>query len=243
VRPTVCRCPAGCVQSRSGRVRAVPVKLARRTARSWRAIRDSLQRARPGPSPRSNRTAFDGDLVEQCSAYACPVHAYARSPRLEADPCPSACNRSSPATSRRVHPAYACVRSVDRGARKSPEKLGSSTRPPARTRWSQRCAYAKYREEPDELVAGVTRQGEASGCGLDESAGHGVCPMQAPGRCTTQRRPFAFTVPRNSQPRSTFGSIPDSCSSPAPAAVLVRQASCTASLSRAGTSSGKETTR
>lgn len=156
MRPTVCRCPAGCEQSRSGRVRAVPVKLARRTARSWRAIRDSLQRARPGPSPRSNRTAFDGDLVEQCSAYACPVHAYARSPRLEADPCPSACNRSSPATSRRVHPAYACVRSVDRGARKSPEKLGSSTRPPARTRWSQRCAYARVREEPDELVAGVT---------------------------------------------------------------------------------------
>ena len=95
------------------------------------------------------------DFVDQCSAYACPVHAYARPPRRTTSTCRSPRNRSSPATSRRARPAYACVRRTDKAPRKSPEKLGSSTRVPARTRWSQPCAYASEREEPDELVAGV----------------------------------------------------------------------------------------
>ena len=92
------------------------------------------------------------DLVDQCSAYACPMRAYARPPRRTTSTCRSPRNRSSPATSRRAHPAYACVCRIDKAPRKTPEKLGSSTRAPARTRWSQRCAYAKGRDKPDELV-------------------------------------------------------------------------------------------
>ena len=97
--------------------------------------------------------------VDQCSAYACPMRAYARPPRRTISTCRLPRNRSSPATSRRAHPAHACVRSVDKAPRKTPEKLGSSTRAPGRTRWSQRCAYAKERDEPDELVAGGPRKG------------------------------------------------------------------------------------
>ena len=75
------------------------------------------------------------DLLDQCSAYACPMRAHARLPRRTASTCRSPRNRSSPATSRRERPAYACVRRIDKAPRKSPEKLGSSTRVPERTRW------------------------------------------------------------------------------------------------------------
>ena len=98
------------------------------------------------------------DLVDQCSAYACPMRAHARLTRRTTSTCRSPRNRSSPVTSRRAHPAYACVCRIDKAPRKTPEKLGSSTRVPARTRWSQRCAYAKGRDKPDELVAGVIDQ-------------------------------------------------------------------------------------
>ena len=98
------------------------------------------------------------DLVDQCSAYACPMHAHARPLRRATSACRSPPNRSSPATSRHAHPAYACVRRTDEAPRKRPEKLGSSTRVPTRTRWSQRCAYAKGRDKPDELVAGASRE-------------------------------------------------------------------------------------
>jgi hypothetical protein len=95
------------------------------------------------------------DLVDQGSAYACPMRAYARPPRRTTSTCLSPRNRSSPATSRRARPAYARVGRTDKAPRNPPEKLGSSTRVPPRTRWSGRCAYAKRREDPDELVAGV----------------------------------------------------------------------------------------
>ena len=98
------------------------------------------------------------DLVDQCSAYACPMHAHARPLRRATSTCRSPRNRSSPATSRRAHPAYACVRRIDKAPRKTPEKLASPTGARTRTCWSQRCAYAKGREEIEELVAGVTRQ-------------------------------------------------------------------------------------
>jgi hypothetical protein len=73
------------------------------------------------------------DLVDQGSAYACPMHAHARPPRRAASTRPPPRNRSSAATSQRAHPAYACVRSVDKAPRKTPERLGSSTRPRTRT--------------------------------------------------------------------------------------------------------------
>jgi len=118
----------------------------------------------PGRMPRQHpedchsRRRHRRDLVDQCSAYACPMHACARPPRRAPSTRQSPRNRSSPATSRRAHPAYACVRRIDKASRKSPEKPGPSTPPRTRTRWSQRCAYAKEREEPEELVAGVMRE-------------------------------------------------------------------------------------
>ena len=115
------------------------------------------------------------DLVDQCSAYACPMRAHARLTRRTTSTCRSPRNRSSPATSRRAHPAYACVCRVDKAPRKTPEKLGSSTRAPARTRWSQRCAYAKAREEPDELVAGGRRDEATRGLRTTKPAGQPVC--------------------------------------------------------------------
>jgi len=98
------------------------------------------------------------DLLDQCSAYACPMRAHARLHRRTASTCRSQRNRSSPVTSRRARPAYACVRRIDKAPRNSPEKLGSSTPPRTRHRWSQRCAYAKAHDEADELVAGVQNQ-------------------------------------------------------------------------------------
>ena len=117
------------------------------------ARRDAMATPRGPLRARSRR-----DLLDQCSAYACPMRAHARPPRRTASTCRPPRNRSSPVTSRRSHPAYACVRRFDKTPRKTPEKLGSSTRVPARTRWSQRFAYAKEREQPDELVAGVIDQ-------------------------------------------------------------------------------------
>ena len=51
--------------------------------------------------------------------------------------------RSSPATSRRAHPAYACVRRIDKAPRKSPEKLASPTSAGMRHRWSGACTPAR----------------------------------------------------------------------------------------------------
>jgi hypothetical protein len=102
------------------------------------------------------------------------MRTHARLPRRTASTCRSQRNRSSPATFRRAYPAYACVRRTDKAPRKSPEKLESSTRVPARTRWSGRCAYAKEREQPNELVAGVIDNRATSGLKPDEATGHGL---------------------------------------------------------------------
>jgi len=122
------------------------------------------------------------DLVDQCSAYACTMRAHARPPRRTTSTCRSPRTRSSAAALHRAHSAYACVCRADKAPRKIPEKLGSSTRVPARTRWSQRCAYAKEREEPEQLVAGVHDDRAPSGYKPDITAGHGACPMQPRGR-------------------------------------------------------------
>ncbi len=95
------------------------------------------------------------DLVDQCSAYACPMHAYAIPPRTATSTCRPPRNRSSPATSRRAHPAYACQRRVDKAPRKTPDKPVDNADAPTRICWPQRCSYAEGREEPEELVAGA----------------------------------------------------------------------------------------
>jgi hypothetical protein len=64
--------------------------------------------------------------VDQGTAYAFPMRAHARPPRRTTSTCRPPRNRSSPATSRRAHPAYACVRRIDKAPRKTPEKPGPS---------------------------------------------------------------------------------------------------------------------
>ena len=68
------------------------------------------------------------------------MRAHARLPRRTTSTCRSPRNRSSPPTSRRAHPAYACVRSVDKVPRNPPEKLASPTPAGTRNRWSGACA-------------------------------------------------------------------------------------------------------
>ena len=140
------------------------------------------------------------DLVDQCSAYACPMRAHARLTRRTTSTCRSPRNRSSPATSRRAHPAYACVRRIDKAPRKTPEKLGSSTRAPARTRWSQRCAYAKARDEPDELVAGVTRPRTTIGFQARRSCRSRPRAYALHMAALLDRVPVGDRAPRNSGP-------------------------------------------
>ena len=94
-------------------------------------------------------------VVEQGSAYACPMHAYAGSPRRATSNTPPARTRSSPATSRRAHPAPACVRSREQAPRNPPEKRAPPTPRPTRKCWSQGRALQREREEPTELVAGA----------------------------------------------------------------------------------------
>ena len=83
------------------------------------------------------------DLVDQCSAYACPMRAHARLTRRTTSTCRPARSRSSPATSRRAHPAHACVRRLDKAPRKTPEKLASPTGAETRNRWSGACTPAR----------------------------------------------------------------------------------------------------
>ena len=119
-------------------------------AHAQSARRDAMATPRGPLRARSRR-----DLLDQCSAYACPMRAHAKLPRRTTSTCRSPRNRSSPATSRRAHPAYACVGKVDRAPRKSPDKPVDIARAPTQTCWSGECAYAKEREDPDELVAGA----------------------------------------------------------------------------------------
>ena len=85
--------------------------------------------------------------VDQGTAYACPMHAlcmpYACT-RSRATPGrlqqPAARTRSPRATSRRAHPAPACVRNRGQAPRNPPEKLASPTRKPTRKCWSGRRA-------------------------------------------------------------------------------------------------------
>jgi len=105
------------------------------------------------------------------------------------------------------HPAYACVRRLDKAPRKRPDKPVDISGAPIQTCWSGECAYAKGREEPDELVAGVHDHRARSGFKPDVTAAHGACTMQPPRRCTTQCRRYHVEVPRNSVGDSTFGSL------------------------------------
>ena len=102
------------------------------------ARRDATAASRGALRARSSR-----DLVDQCSAYACPMRAHARLLRRTTSTCRSPRNRSSPATSRRAHPAYACVRSIDQAPRKTPEKLASPPSAGTRNRLSGACAPAR----------------------------------------------------------------------------------------------------
>jgi hypothetical protein len=118
---------------------------------------------RPTGCHGSTRRSTSGAVpveISLISAYACPMRAHARVLRATTSTCRPPRTRSSPATSRHAHPAYACVCRTDKAPRKTPEKLGSSTPVPARTRWSLRCACAKERDEPDELVAGANCEWE-----------------------------------------------------------------------------------
>jgi len=71
------------------------------------------------PEDCHSRRLHRRDLVDQCSAYACPMRAHAGVLRATTSTCWPARSRSSRATSRRAHPAYAYVRSVDKAPRNS----------------------------------------------------------------------------------------------------------------------------
>ena len=152
----------------------------------------------PGPVGGHLRTDFAGDLVDQGSAYACPMHAYARPPRKATSTCQSAQHRSSPATSRCAHPAYACLCSLDKVPRKSPEKPVDNAELPTRTRWSQRFASAKGRAAPEELVAGGCPRRATSDLRAAEHAGRRACIGQCICSCLLNGAPSRSTVPRNS---------------------------------------------
>jgi len=123
---------------------------------SERRTRAHIARRDATAAPRRHFAALSRrDPVDEGGAYACPTRAHAAAPRRAASTRPPPRTRSSAAASHRAHPACACVRRIDKAPRKSPEKLGCSARVPARTRWSQRWAYAKERDEPGELVAGA----------------------------------------------------------------------------------------
>jgi hypothetical protein len=107
-----------------------------RTPRSPTRCHGSNPEDRFGHGPRR-------DLVDQCSAYACPMHAHARLLRAMTSTCRLARTRSSPATSHRAHPACACVCRVDKAPRKAPEKLASPRAPDKRNRCSGACVPAR----------------------------------------------------------------------------------------------------
>ena len=159
------------------------------------ARRDAMATPRGPLRARSRR-----DLLDQCSAYACPMRAYARLPRKTASTCRTPRNRSPLATPRRAHLAYACVRRIDKAPRKSPENLESSTGLPARRRWSQRCAYAKERSEPDELVAGVTRPRTTIGFQARRSCRSRPRAYALHMAALLDRVPVGDRAPRNSGP-------------------------------------------
>jgi hypothetical protein len=74
----------------------------------------------------------------------------------------------------------------------------------------QRLCSTRNREvDSSHIVAGVDDHRAPSGYKPDVTAGHGACPMQLPGRCTTQSCCSAVEAPTNPlpavRPDETFG--------------------------------------
>jgi hypothetical protein len=135
-----------------------------------------LGRRIPGaPAPR--------DLVDQCSACACPGHAQAtRPPRAPSTRRPAR-NRSSPVTSGpstplRTH-AYA---GVIRPREKAPRNPDLRRRPERETAGQAPVLYARDALTSGSMVAGVHDHRAPLDYKPDITAGHGACPMQPPGR-------------------------------------------------------------
>ncbi len=128
-------------------------------------------------------------------------------------PCAALCNHASPTAgaafpqlsgrSAPRHPAYACVGRVEKAPRNSPDKPVGKSEAPTQTCWSDECAYATRRDEPDELVAGVHDHRAPLGLRPGEAAGYVVRPMQPP-----RRLPYPTTDPPTAGPeirwRMTF---------------------------------------
>ena len=77
--------------------------------------------------------------VDQCTAYACPVHPYAAAAPTRSPPT----NPPLSGRTRRATLPWHAPRGVDKAPRKTPEKLASPTSPGARNRWSGACTPAR----------------------------------------------------------------------------------------------------
>ena len=93
---------------------------------------------------------------------------------------------------------------------RTPQTRPINDRPPTQTCWSAACAYAERHEKRRyQWWRGLRGFEPRRDLNHPKGAGSGAVPMQPPGRCTTQYRPSAVRVPRNSEPGSTFGFQPE----------------------------------
>ena len=150
--PAAARCWSGLVAPER-RLWIARRRTANGTGSAERAPRspDAMRRQEPeddfGRGPRRN-------LVDQCSAYACPRRAHASGPRWAPPGGHPARKRSSPATSRCAHPASTCVRCVEQAPRNPPEKPASPTPARTRNRWSGACTPARGARSTSRLGGG-----------------------------------------------------------------------------------------
>src|SRR5579875_3263214 len=82
------------------------------------------------------------------------MRAYAQPPRKARSSRYSGRNPSSPATSRRAHPAYPCTGHAEQAPRKTPENLASPTSLRTRNRWSGTCTPARGARQTSGLGGG-----------------------------------------------------------------------------------------
>ena len=130
------------------------------------------------------------DLVDQCSAYACPMRAHAKLTRRTKSTCRSPRNRNSPGRSRRAHPACACVRRVrriDKAPRKSPRNSDLRREPQREPAGHSIVNTQKRAKNQTNYWRGFCQFAIGSRVKLCESAGHHgrayAPPWRPPAQC------------------------------------------------------------
>jgi len=133
------------------------------------------------------------DLLDQCSAYACPMRAYARPPCRPPQLAPPPRTRSSAAATQRAHPACACVRRIDKAPKKASRNL---RRHPEREPAGHSVMHTQKRAKNQRnWWRGSTTIERPSGYRPDEAAGHSVVPMYCIGSCPTHLNAFGRPRP------------------------------------------------